>query len=227
MQNFNYPYFSKDIKQFWNKWNISLTSWLRDYIFLPVAFLLTGKIKTSKLNFAKTDIAVYSISIFVTWIISGLWHGAKYTFILWGCLQGIFLIVNTISKKPRKRLLKRLNIPGDNPLLAIADVLVTIAIIMFSWIFFRAENIGQAFGYISGIFSASAFSIPGILPHYIILIVIAFFFYIEWQGRKYEYAIANFTIIFPGTVRWIFYFLIISVIFFFAGKEQQFIYFKF
>ncbi|MCX6158543.1 MAG: hypothetical protein NTY74_11255 [Ignavibacteriae bacterium] len=82
MQNFNYPYFSKDIKEFWKRWNISLTTWLRDYIFLPIAYSLTRRLKAGKYVFIKTDILIYTISILVTWILSGLWHGANYTFLI-------------------------------------------------------------------------------------------------------------------------------------------------
>lgn len=157
---------------------------------------------------------------------TGLWHGANYTFIIWGLIHGLFLVMNHLIAKPRKRLLKRLNIHNDNIILKIADSVATFFIVMFTWIFFRANNVGHAFNYIAQIFSLSLFTIPEILPKYTILII-ALFFIVEWVGRDREYAIAVFGSKWPRIARWVMYYSIIIAILYFKSSEQQFIYFKF
>lgn len=226
MQNFAYPYFARDIREFWQRWNISVTTWFRDYIFLPIAYSFTRNIKSNRFYFVKVDLLIYTVGISVTWILSGLWHGANYTFIIWGLLQGVFLLINHVSVKSRRRILKRLNIRNDNILLVIADSLTTFTIIMFSWIFFRADNIGQAFNYISKIFSMSLFTLPEIKANTTIIYIIIFFL-AEWLGRDREYAIAGFSIKLPGVIRWVLYYCIILSILYYTGSDQQFIYFKF
>jgi alginate O-acetyltransferase complex protein AlgI len=226
MQNFAYPYFSKDIREFWRKWNISLTTWFRDYVFLPLAYSLTRKIKIKKILFIKSDLLIYIISISVTWFLSGLWHGANYTFIVWGGIHGFLLVINRLNEKPRRKFLKYIKINNKNVFLKTLDFLLTFILIMLSWIFFRSENIGFAVEYILKMFSNSVFSVPQIIPKTTIFCVIVFFF-IEWLGRHNEYAFASFVLKFPVPVRWIFYYLIIFSIFFFSGSNQQFIYSQF
>lgn len=230
MKNFAYPYFARDIREFWQRWNISLTTWFRDYVFLPIAYSVSRKIKSDRFYFIKTEFLIYIVGITVTWMLTGLWHGANYTFIIWGLIHGLFLIINHVTAKPRKRLLKRLNIRNDNILLIIGDSLATFIIIMFSWIFFRADDVGHALTYISGIFSFSILTIPhfaGKRSALATVFFIAGFLIIEWLGRDQEYAIARLGLKWYRPVRWAMYYGIILAIFYFAGKEQQFIYFQF
>lgn len=226
MQNFAYPYFSKDVREFWKKWNISLTTWFRDYIFLPIAYTVSRNIKSDNFYGIKTEFVIYLTGISVTWILTGLWHGANYTFIIWGLIHGSFLLINHIIAKPRKKLLKRLKIHSDNSLLTISDTLITFILIMCSWIFFRANSIEHAVEYISRIFSKSSFTMPEIVPKFTIL-SIAVFFIVEWIGRNQEYAIKILVTKWPIYVRWSFYYSIIFAVLWFSGKEQQFIYFRF
>jgi D-alanyl-lipoteichoic acid acyltransferase DltB (MBOAT superfamily) len=226
MQNFAYPYFSRDIREFWKRWHISLTTWFRDYVFLPIAYSVSRNIKSDRFYLIKSEFLIYTIGIFLTWILIGLWHGANYTFIIWGLIQGFFLIINHVNAKPRKKILKRLKIHNDNILLTIVDSLATFIIIMFSWIFFRADNVTLAFSYISQIFSMSSFIIPEIRPKTTLLLVFLFFV-IEWVGKKQEYAIAGMGSKLPKPVRWVMYYSIILTILWFSGEKQQFIYFQF
>jgi alginate O-acetyltransferase complex protein AlgI len=226
MQNFAYPYFSRDIREFWKRWNISLTTWFRDYVFLPIAYSVSRSIKSDRFYLIKTEFLIYTVGISVTWILTGLWHGANYTYIIWGLIQGVFLIINHLLAKPRKRLLKKLNIRNDNIALIIVDSFATFIIILFSWIFFKADNIGHALSYISGIFSMSSFSIPQIRPG-ITLILIVLFFIVEFLGKDQEYAFARIGSKWPKPLRWIMYYGMIITIFWLSGKEQQFIYFQF
>ncbi len=226
MQNFNFPYFVRDIREFWKRWNISLTTWFRDYVFLPIAYYVSRNIKSDHFYLIKAEFLIYTVGIAFTWILTGLWHGANYTFIIWGLFHGFFLIINHVGAKPRKRLLKRLNIRNDNIMLTIVDFLVTFIIIMLSWIFFKADNLGHALSYFSGIFSLSIFTIPVIIPK-VTLLLIAGFSIVEWMGRGQEYAIAKLGSNWPFLVRWAIYYGIILLIFYFGGSEQQFIYFQF
>ena len=226
MQNFAYPYFARDIREFWKRWNISLTTWFRDYVFLPIAYSVSRKIKSERFLKIKTEFFIYAIGLSVTWMLNGLWHGANYTFIIWGLIQGFFLIMNHITSKPIRRFLKRMHIGADNIFLTIFDTLLTFIIIMFSWIFFRADNVNQAFGIISEIFSRSSIGIPQIIPTSA-LFFSALFFIFEWLGRHQEYAVSGLGLKWPRLVRWTFYSTIILTIIWFSGVEQQFIYFKF
>ena len=228
MQNFAYPYFSRDIRDFWKRWNMSLTTWFRDYTFLPVAYWVSGKIKSEKFYFINTEFLIYITGITVTWMLTGLWHGANYTFIVWGLIQGVFLIFYHASVKPRKRLLKRIHLSNNNSIFIFVETLFTLTIIMFSWIFFRAENVGEACKYISGIFTFSLFSVPDIKTDPVLFLMIALFFIVEWFGRKQEYAIAGIGLKWPVLLRWSLYCIIIFLIgMFMSTNESPFIYFKF
>ena len=230
IQNFDYPYFARDIKQFWQKWNISLTSWFRDYLFLPIAFAMSGRLKQDRICGIKTDLLIYITGITVTWSLTGLWHGANFTFIAWGTIHGGFLIIYHIIRKPRKRILKRIHVGYNAIILKIFDASFTLTIVMFSWIFFRANTIEDAGAYIGKIFSSSLFTIPRFTGDSnlvnIFLLIIAFFA-IEWIGRKQEYPIATLGQRWPRILRWSLYYTIILIIFFFTHPEQPFIYFQF
>lgn len=234
VRNFAYPYFARDIREFWKRWNISLTTWFRDYVFLPIAYSVSRKIKSNRFYLVKTEFFIYVIGITVTWMLTGLWHGANYTFIIWGLIHGFFLIINHATAKPRRRLLKRLDIRNDNIILIIVDSLTTFIIIMFSWIFFRADNVEHAFSYISKIFSSSIFTIPLFLSMgemakiFITILLIAFFFIVEWIGRDEEYGIAKFGATWKKPFRWIAYvFLIFLIGIYMQTEESPFIYFQF
>lgn len=226
MQNFNYPYFSRDIKSFWKKWNMSLTTWFRDYVFLPVSYTLSRKIKSDRFLGIKTDYILYMAGITVTWLLTGLWHGANYTFILWGCVHGSMLIIYHLSFKSRKNLLKRLSTSNGNIIVVIIESFITLILIMISWIFFRSDTVTDAFHYISGIFTASLFDHPITIPNNLIFIILAFFIF-EWFGKNEEYAIATLGFRWHGAFRWGFYYVLIVAIFFLSGSRQEFIYFQF
>ncbi len=230
MKNFSYPYFSRDIKTFWRSWNISLTGWFRDYIFLPIAYFISGKVKSERLFYIKTEYFVYIIGISITWVLTGLWHGANYTFIIWGLFQGLLLIIYQIFSKPRRKLLRNMQINSNNKILIIIETGFTFFLIMFSWILFRADNLSQALSYIYRICSDSLFSLPqlsgltGILNTFFL---ISIFLFIEWTGKNQDYAIASLGCKWPKSIRWSMYYAIILMIFWFSGESYQFIYFQF
>jgi D-alanyl-lipoteichoic acid acyltransferase DltB (MBOAT superfamily) len=226
MQNFAYPYFSRDITEFWKKWHISLTTWFRDYLFLPISFSISWRLKKERVFFMKTDQFIYVVASTITWFLTGLWHGANYTFIIWGMINGFFLIIYHLQRNPRKKLFKRIRINNKNSIIVLVETLITLLIIITAWVFFRTNSIKEAFIYINEIFSKSLFTIPAITLKRILLSV-CIFFIIEWFGRENQYAIAQLGIKWKRPLRWAIYFAIAATVFLSAGKEQQFIYFQF
>jgi alginate O-acetyltransferase complex protein AlgI len=228
MKNFNYPYFSGDIKEFWKKWNISLTNWFRDYVFLPVAYAMSKRIKDDHFFMLKTDTAIYITGSVCTWLLTGLWHGASFSFILWGILQGFFLIVYHLSFKPRKRTLKNIGLSNRSLLIRVPEYLFTLIIIFISFTFFRADHISDVGGIINKIFSRSLMTAPNLkIEGLLSLFLITLFFTVEWYGRKYDNPIQSIIDKIPQKAAWIFYYLLIMMIFLFGGKQQQFIYLQF
>ncbi len=213
MQNFAFPYFSRDIAEFWRRWHISLSTWFRDYLYIPL-----GGSRGSKW--------IKIRNIFIIFIVSGFWHGANWTFIIWGALNALFFLPLMIKNKNRQYL----EIVADSKKLPsikeFLNILATFCLTTFAWIFFRARDVSHAMEYINGIFSMSLFSIPGELPFMLILLLILFIS-IEWSGRRYMYAIEKMGLKWNEPVRWSFYIFIALLIFLFDGNDQVFIYFQF
>lgn len=215
-QNFAFPYFSRDIAEFWRRWHISLSTWFRDYLYIPLGGSRGKRISTIR-------------NVFVIFIVSGFWHGANWTFIVWGALNALYFLPILLTKNNRNHL----NVIAEGKLFpSIKEgmfMMITFGLTVFAWIFFRAETIGHAVSYASEIFSSSIFETPyfkdGSLAIPTIVLVL-FFMIIEWLGRTQQYAIEalfqNKKILRRG-----FYYLIIILIFVFAGSSQEFIYFQF
>ncbi|AYZ13785.1 MBOAT family protein [Chryseobacterium arthrosphaerae] len=213
LRNFAFPYFSRDIAEFWRRWHISLSSWFKDYLYIPLGGSKGG-------NWMRIR------NTFIIFIVSGFWHGANWTFIVWGALNALFIMPSIIMKTNRNHLE---TVAQGNILPTVKEffqMTVTFSLSVLAWIFFRAENISHAFSYISGIFSRSLFSIPTITPRLLMLLIIIFMV-IEWLGREQQYAIAKLGLQWKSPLRYAMYYAIIIAIFWFAGKDQQFIYFQF
>jgi D-alanyl-lipoteichoic acid acyltransferase DltB (MBOAT superfamily) len=166
---------------------------------------------------------------FIIFILSGFWHGANWTFIAWGFLNALYIMPSIVLKTNRTNLeivARGKWLPNLKDFLSI---IVTFALTVFAWIFFRAESLSQAFQYIGDIFKdpRSFIQIHSYLKYHAILTLISFFMIIEWMGREEEYAIQRLGLNWHRSVRWTVYCLIVLCIFFFTGKEQQFIYFQF
>lgn len=230
IRNFSYPYFSRDISEFWKKWHISLTTWFRDYIFLPLSFNLAWKINRERIAFLKKDFFIYVVASLVTWSLTGLWHGANYTFIIWGLIHGTFLILYKWQIKGRKRLFNNLNWDNNNPFLSSVETLITLIIISSGWIFFRAESLPHAVNYISIIVSKSIFSIPdfpNMLKAIPLTLIITFFFIAEWIGKHEKFAIAGIESKCGRVGKYLIYYSLILLIVLFGAEGQQYIYFQF
>ena len=213
MQNFNFPYFSRDIAEFWRRWHISLSTWFRDYLYIPLGGSRGGTWMKVRNTFA-------------IFIVSGFWHGANWTFIVWGALNAIYFLPLLITNNNRNNLETVAQGKLFPSIKELSFMLLTFGLTVFSWIFFRANNIGHAISYISEIFSSSLFTIPEVRPRNLILLIMVFVF-IEWLGREGQYAIANLGLKWKSPLRYAMYYAIIVAIFWFGGKEQQFIYFQF
>jgi alginate O-acetyltransferase complex protein AlgI len=133
--NFNYPYKSRNITEFWQRWHISLTSWFREYLFLPVAYAVSNSLKKMKYLGVKTEIWIYLAASMVTFLLCGLWHGPEWKFILWGGAHGLGLVLHRAFKKPLKK-----KVP-DNPFTIFLSWFVTFIFVVVLWVFFRAADV--------------------------------------------------------------------------------------
>ena len=213
LRNFAFPYFSRDIAEFWRRWHISLSSWFRDYLYFP----LGGSRGHMWLKVRNT---------FIIFIVSGFWHGANWTFIAWGALNAIYFLPLLLTNNNRvniETVAQGKHLPGFKEVI---QILTTFSLTVFAWIFFRANNIGHAMSYIDGIFSSSLFTIPTVLPRTTLLLMILFIA-VEWIGRGEQFALAQIGLTWKRPLRYLLYYILIVAIFWFGGKEQQFIYFQF
>lgn len=225
MKNFNYPYFARDITDFWKRWHISLTTWFRDYLFMPVSFTISWNLRTEKVLWIRTDLFIYIIAGLLTWFLTGLWHGANYTFILWGLLHGLLLILYNIQSRPRKRILKKLKIDSNNIWLTIPECLFTLIFIITTWVIFRSESVLDSMNYLRRMFSVSLFASPGDLPVKELALAILFLI-IEFIQRDKPHAL-QFEKLKVIWVRWGIYTSLVIIILLFGGGAQKFIYFQF
>lgn len=215
MRNFAFPYFSRDIAEFWRRWHISLSTWFRDYLYIPLGGSKGGMLMKVR-------------NTFIVFLVSGFWHGANWTFLIWGALNALYFLPLLLSNKNRINL----DIVAQGKLLpTFAEfnrILLTFLLTLFAWIFFRAQSVTEAINIIGTIFSASFFEVPDISARaYLVLILIAIFIMIEWIGREGQYAIENVGSAFSRPVRWAVYYSLVFLIFLFAGQGQTFIYFQF
>jgi alginate O-acetyltransferase complex protein AlgI len=131
MKNFNNPYSSKSISEFWKRWHISLSTWFRDYVYISLGGNRVGKYR------------MY-LNLFITFLISGFWHGANWTFIIWGALHGLYLILATVLKPVKRSFNHILNLDRSKSIQEKIDVIITFSLVCFAWIFFRANSLPDA-----------------------------------------------------------------------------------
>ncbi|WP_421796980.1 MBOAT family O-acyltransferase [Haliscomenobacter sp.] len=220
LRNFAYPYFSRDIAEFWRRWHISLSSWFKDYLYIPL-----GGNKGS--GWVRTR------NVFIIFIVSGFWHGANWTFIIWGFLNALYIMPSIIFRSNRINIEVVAKDKILPTMVEFTSICCTFCLTVFAWIFFRAENVTHALEIFSKIFSKSFFTFPFFndetISKFAILsaLFILFFVVIEWIGRREQYAIASFLMKKHQLYRLSFYYFLLIIIFIFAGTNQQFIYFQF
>lgn len=230
VQNFNIPYLASSVGEFWKRWHMSLTAWFRDYVFLPLSFALSWRIKRERVMLIKTDMFIYIVASLVTWLLTGLWHGAGYTFLIWGMLQCLMLVFYRWQTKPAKKLYRKLGISQKNIFILLAGTMLTFVAVMISWVFFRAENVGEAGYILAHMFTGwskmpylgpSAFETVLGLALIILLIIIKV---LQYRGVVSIYMSSSSA---PRSLRWVGYALLLVMIAMFGITSDQFIYFQF
>lgn len=211
MQNFNSPYLSRNLGEFWRRWHISLSTWFRDYVYIPL-----GGNKGSK--------GMWIRNIFIVFLVSGLWHGANWTFIIWGFIHALFfipLIFGNKNAKFKDFADKDKFIPSLKTFFQIGS---TFLIVLLAWVFFRAENVTHAFLYFKGIFSMSLFTFPTVSRGLVLFLLVYMVF--EWLQRDKKHML-EIDFISSKPLRITIYYCLVFIIFYFAGDTQPFIYFQF
>lgn len=214
MRNFNNPYFSRDIAEFWRRWHISLTTWFRDYVYIPLGGSRVGKWKIVR-------------NTFVIFLLSGIWHGANWTFLAWGAFHAALFLPLILLGKNRKYT------NNDATLRDIPKMLLTFAFAVIGWIIFRAETIGQAWEYMMNICDISLFTKPvwhGKWNFLVACIGIVVMIMTEWHERKFDYPLqkmGGISIMRKPIVQIISLMIFFFLILLFRGGATDFIYFQF
>lgn len=234
MDNFNRPYFSKSVAEFWKRWHISLSTWFKDYLYIS----LGGN---------RVPLPRWYANLFITFLVSGLWHGANWTYIVWGALHGTYLVLGIVTADLRKKTVALVGLDGFPTVHKYARIGITFLLVTFAWIFFRAKNIHDAAYIVTHLFSG--------IPEYVMSVVNGTydpekgkFFPILLGHPKLELVMAIAGIVFmefvhsiqrhgsirhmlrdkPGFIRWSIYFMVVyGIIFFGMFGKTQFIYFQF
>jgi len=223
MTNFNKPYQSKSIHEFWKRWHISLSSWFKDYLYIT----LGGN---------RVTIPRWYLNLFIVFLVSGLWHGANWTFVVWGALHGFYLVFALVTKDIRQKF----NALFRFDTLPFLSVFTTFLLVAFAWIFFRAKNIQTAFYIIKSIFTG----IPGLLKNIVhnqsvledlglthFNFVLSFVLILFLEMVQYVQSKRNISELFikqPTVIRWtIYYGFILCILFLGVFENRQFIYFQF
>lgn len=211
MRNFNVPYFSRDIAEFWRRWHISLTTWFRDYIYIPLGGSRVSKAKVIR-------------NTFIIFLVSGFWHGANWTFIAWGGYHALLFFPLILLDKNRKCV----DTVGGGKIFPsfkeFFQMLITFFLVVIGWIIFRALSIGQAWNYMCGVFDKSLFTIPIVSLKTTTFIVIMLI--VEWIQREREHPL-DLNVMKYSIIRYVCYSLIVSTIFCFGVFNETFIYFQF
>ena len=224
LRNFNVPYFSRDIAEFWRRWHISLNTWFVDYLYIPLGGsrpYVSPNCKHPELT-KKAKVIRNTFAIFLT---SGLWHGANWTFVAWGAYHALLFIPLILLGK-NKRFTDTVATGRILPnIRECFQMLLTFLLVVIGWIFFRAESITDAFAYLGGIFSSSLVSVPDTMGQNANLLCIAFMLVIEFIKRSSTHTFELHQK--SKLIRWSIYIGIILMICIFGGHSENFIYFQF
>ncbi|WP_317166765.1 MBOAT family O-acyltransferase [Spirosoma aureum] len=223
MTNFNTPYFSKSISEFWKRWHISLSTWFRDYLYIPL-----GGNRVSKFR--------WYLNLFITFLISGLWHGANWTYVIWGSLNGIYLIVENSTDSVRIKFYNFIGLHNKKLLISKLSLCSTFMLTCFAWIFFRAKDLHDAYYIISNLTTNFVPSInnlkPGILGSTLYDYLIGFLalsVLLLVEKIQMQISINKWLNHQPMMMRTLIYCALIMCILLFGmfDLEEQFIYFQF
>ena len=219
MDNFKRPYFSRSITEFWKRWHISLSSWFRDYLYIP----LGGN---------KASVFRVSINLLVVFVVSGLWHGANWTFIIWGAINGVYLIAEKLTKNLKYNVAKRTGLSKVPKLYTLMQIGITFALVNLGWIFFRSNSISDAVYVLKNLFSGISlnFSNVGIGTGWsqLIIVFVLIILMETMHVIQERTGIKNFLSASPLLLRWLAYAAIVMTILLFGAFDgTEFIYFQF
>jgi len=220
-RNFRYPYLSRTIADFWKRWHISLTEWFRDYIFLPVSYKVSRKVKSGSV--LDKDIFIYAAGIIVTWTLTGFWHGAGWTFILWGMIHAFLLIANKSFFKTKKKILKKLHMKKDDLRVIFYESIVTFLFVNFAWIFFRSETVSKSFEIIKAILFFPEWELTGLNCKPLIMIVLMLTAEFIQRKKEFLFDITGYNKI----IRWSVYMFAAFSVLYYSGNDSSFIYMGF
>lgn len=209
-KNFNYPYLAQNIADFWRRWHISFSYWLRDYIYYPLGGNKKGEYKKMR-------------NLTIVFLISGIWHGADWTFVIYGGIHALLYILFIYYRKWTKNL-SFLNSNPIKPLYDFSAIVVTFLLLTLARIFFRADNLESALGYFKQLFVFSLFEKPDVSRLFVALMF--GFLFLEWIQRNKDHLL-DFSNIKSKFIRYSIYFIILFLIFYNVGNNQSFIYFQF
>lgn len=231
VENFRRPYFAKSVSEFWRRWHISLSSWFRDYVYIPL-----GGNRVSRWR--------HYFNLLVTFLISGLWHGANWTFVVWGALHGLYVLAETVTERIRNAITHAVGLDRVPVLLKPAKVSVTFALVTFAWIFFRAKSVQEAW-YISAHLFTGFGDLLRRLPAFL---GSRGHLELPLPGSKQDYVIAAALVVFLGLVQFVqrrgsirqtlsrspvwlrwsaYYALVLAILLLGVFENRQFIYFQF
>lgn len=228
MENFQSPYLSESVSEFWRRWHISLTSWFKDYLYIPLGGSRKGAIRKH-------------INKIIVFLVSGLWHGAQWSFVAWGGLNGLYQVLEDLLKPFRNKLVHALHINRDSVVHKLIRITVTNILVTISWVFFRADSIREAFQIIIGmltvwnpqIFINGAFFSLGLRrKNFMVLAISIFILFAADYCKKQGIVLRKRIIQQPSWIRWLIFSISISAILLFgiwgpAYNATNFIYFQF
>jgi alginate O-acetyltransferase complex protein AlgI len=222
LKNFSFPYFSRDIAEFWRRWHISLSSWFKDYLYVPLGGSRVGILKKIR-------------NTFFIFLVSGFWHGANWTFIFWGLLNALYFLPLLLMNRNRNYL----NVVAQNKFFPsskeLTQMLVTFSLTSFAWIFFRSQNLKEAFQYIQNMYLGLTEKNDYLVFYnyviwevgFVFALFLVLFIIIEWESRNNNYGLEKTALSWHPYLRFGFYQIILLIIIFSFQKEQTFIYFQF
>jgi D-alanyl-lipoteichoic acid acyltransferase DltB (MBOAT superfamily) len=212
MVNFRYPYFSRNIAEFWRRWHISLSTWFRDYVYIPL-----GGSRVSTARALRNVLIVFTVS--------GFWHGANWTFIVWGLLHALYFVPLLLANANRRYLDDAAAGKLLPSIREFAGITLTFAVTCLAWVFFRSQSLTQAFEYIQLIFTGGSAGESGIAEHLPALLLVIVFTVFEWVYRHKEFPISR--LAYPRWGRYAVYLSLAYVTIICSKRAAEFIYFQF
>lgn len=215
VQNFKFPYFARSVQDFWRRWHISLTTWFRDYLYIPLGGNRVGRDR-------------WRYNILVVFLLSGLWHGASWTFVFWGALHGFYYLFGKATAPARSRFRKTLGLGGA--IAAVWQVLLTFNLVAIAWVFFRAKNFQDAFYVITHMFvdlSAPLRLGPSAFTTGVTAVLVSLFVLLELLRYLNLLRLIRIPISIPFALKCPAYSMALVTIFLFGVNGNEFIYFHF